>query len=125
MVEGGAVCLGDSEMSWNRSRCLPLGTCPWRKHWADNNQHEHSSSQAGSRRRRWRAMEEGGREGTHINKQVLPQAPSPTMTSFRRISAMATRGERGLRTGESEGGSRRERSTREASLGGESRRREE
>lgn len=25
---------------------------------------------------------------THINKQVLPQAPSPTMTSFRRISAM-------------------------------------
>ncbi len=30
-----------------------------------------------------------GREGTHINKQVLPQAPSPTMTSLRRISAMA------------------------------------
>lgn len=27
-------------------------------------------------------------DGTHINKQVLPQAPSPTMTSFRRISAM-------------------------------------
>ena len=26
--------------------------------------------------------------GTHINKQVLPQAPSPTMTSFRRISAI-------------------------------------
>lgn len=26
---------------------------------------------------------------THINKQVLPQAPSPTMTSFLRISAMA------------------------------------
>ena len=24
----------------------------------------------------------------YINKQVLPQAPSPTMTSFRRISAM-------------------------------------
>ena len=27
-------------------------------------------------------------EQTHINKQVLPQAPSPTMTSLRRISAM-------------------------------------
>jgi hypothetical protein len=27
---------------------------------------------------------------THINKQVLPQAPSPTMTSFRRISAMVS-----------------------------------
>jgi hypothetical protein len=26
---------------------------------------------------------------THINKQVFPQAPSPTMTSLRRISAMA------------------------------------
>jgi hypothetical protein len=25
-----------------------------------------------------------------INKQVLPQAPSPTMTSFRRISAMVS-----------------------------------
>lgn len=31
----------------------------------------------------------GGPGGaTHISKQVLPQAPSPTMTSFRRISAM-------------------------------------
>jgi hypothetical protein len=69
MVEGGAVCLGDSEMSWNRSRCLPLGTCPWRKHWADNNQHEHSSSQAGSRRRRWRAMD-GGREGGDSHQQA-------------------------------------------------------
>jgi hypothetical protein len=27
-------------------------------------------------------------EATHINKQVLPHAPSPTMTSLRRISAM-------------------------------------
>lgn len=31
-------------------------------------------------------------EQTHINKQVLPQAPSPTMTSFRRISAMISEG---------------------------------
>jgi hypothetical protein len=29
---------------------------------------------------------------THINKQVLPQAPSPTMTSFLRISAMVKDG---------------------------------
>lgn len=28
---------------------------------------------------------------TYINKHVLPQAPSPTMTSLRRISAMAAR----------------------------------
>jgi hypothetical protein len=27
---------------------------------------------------------------THINRQVFPQAPSPTMTSLRRISAMVT-----------------------------------
>lgn len=33
-----------------------------------------------------RGLEKGAT--THINKQVLPQAPSPTMTSFRRISAM-------------------------------------
>lgn len=26
--------------------------------------------------------------GTHINRHVFPQAPSPTMTSLRRISAM-------------------------------------
>ena len=35
--------------------------------------------------------EAGGDGNTYINKQVLPQAPSPTMTSFLRISAMATR----------------------------------
>ena len=28
--------------------------------------------------------------GAHIRRQVFPQAPSPTMTSLRRISAMAT-----------------------------------
>lgn len=38
---------------------------------------------------------------THINKQVLPQAPSPTMTSFRRISAMVTDGYLELKTVES------------------------
>lgn len=31
-----------------------------------------------------------GRWSTYINKQVLPQAPSPTMTSFRRISAISS-----------------------------------
>jgi len=30
----------------------------------------------------------GRAAATNINKQVLPQAPSPTMTSFRRISAI-------------------------------------
>lgn len=30
----------------------------------------------------------GKREQTYMSKQVLPQAPSPTMTSFRRISAI-------------------------------------
>lgn len=43
-----------------------------------------------------RAMDQETREGereeglgaTYINKQVFPQAPSPTMTSFRRISAI-------------------------------------
>ncbi len=28
---------------------------------------------------------------THIRRQVFPQAPSPTMTSLRRISAMISR----------------------------------
>ncbi len=32
--------------------------------------------------------EDQATSGTNINRQVLPQAPSPTMTSFRRISAM-------------------------------------
>jgi hypothetical protein len=33
----------------------------------------------------------GAEDGqTYINKQVLPQAPSPTMTNLRRISAMVT-----------------------------------
>lgn len=41
-------------------------------------------------------------ERTYINKQVLPQAPSPTMTSFRRISAMVADGYLGLKTGERE-----------------------
>jgi hypothetical protein len=35
-----------------------------------------------------------GLGGTYINKQVFPQAPSPTMTSFRRISAMMVAGGR-------------------------------
>jgi hypothetical protein len=34
-----------------------------------------------------RATEAGTLKETHINKQVLPQAPSPTMTSFLRSSA--------------------------------------
>jgi hypothetical protein len=38
---------------------------------------------------------------TYINKQVLPQAPSPTITSFRRISAIVADGYLGLKTGES------------------------
>ena len=42
-------------------------------------------------------VEDGwGRWRTYINRQVLPQAPSPTMTSLRRISAMAAR--RAIRT---------------------------
>jgi hypothetical protein len=32
-------------------------------------------------------------EDTHINKQVLPQAPSPTMTSFLRSSAAMVAGD--------------------------------
>lgn len=39
---------------------------------------------------------------TYINRQVLPQAPSPTMTSLRRISAI-------LRTGEARSAGLRER----------------
>lgn len=47
-----------------------------------------------TRAQRYHTMVRGRRVGwvrhlaTHISKQVLPQAPSPTMTSFRRISAM-------------------------------------
>jgi len=35
-----------------------------------------------------RLLAKGSRLSTHISKQVLPQAPSPTMTSLRRSSAM-------------------------------------
>lgn len=74
--------------------------CPWRKHYKLN-QHDVDTgldvdvvdvfpvlvAEAGQRKG---GRAEKGR--THINKQVLPQAPSPTMTSFRRISAMAAVG---------------------------------
>lgn len=39
-------------------------------------------------------------EITYIRRQVLPQAPSPTMTSLRRISAMVADGYLGLRDGD-------------------------
>jgi len=46
----------------------------------------------------------GGRRKTYINRQVLPQAPSPTMTSFRRSSAdIVAVPERGSYAGEAEG----------------------
>ena len=35
--------------------------------------------------------DEDGEGGTYIRRQVFPQAPSPTMTSLRRISAMLYR----------------------------------
>jgi hypothetical protein len=35
-----------------------------------------------------KVMQIRSQEGTYINKQVFPQAPSPTITSFLRISAM-------------------------------------
>ncbi len=37
--------------------------------------------------------DESGIVETHINKQVFPQAPSPTMTSLRRISAITAAAE--------------------------------
>lgn len=52
------------------------------------------------RRRCYRPQNAAREERTYINKQVLPQAPSPTMTSFRRISAMVSDGYLGLKTGE-------------------------
>lgn len=35
--------------------------------------------------------QDGQMKSTYIKRQVLPQAPSPTMTSLRRISAILTR----------------------------------
>lgn len=35
-----------------------------------------------------KAAEAAGGVATHINRHVFPQAPSPTMTSFRRSSAI-------------------------------------
>lgn len=62
---------------------IPLGKCPWRRHWQEKV----------SMWKHLRARERKGRN--YINKQVFPQAPSPTMTSLRRISAMmATADER-------------------------------
>jgi hypothetical protein len=59
---------------------LPQGMYPWRRHCKER----HVSGRETHRGR--------GRRVTNINKQVLPQAPSPTMTSFRRISAMVVDG---------------------------------
>ena len=39
------------------------------------------------------ALNEGATFNTHMSRQVLPQAPSPTMTSLRRISAILIRNE--------------------------------
>ena len=36
---------------------------------------------------------EDGMIGTHMSRQVFPQAPSPTMTSLRRISAICAMGQ--------------------------------
>jgi hypothetical protein len=41
-----------------------------------------------------------GCTGTYMSKQVFPQAPSPTITSFRRISAMVEDCGRVVRVGE-------------------------
>lgn len=43
---------------------------------------------------------------TYINKQVLPQAPSPTMTSFRLISAIFERKENRISRVQAESGRR-------------------
>jgi len=43
---------------------------------------------ARSQQREKAAEAAGGGVATHINRHVFPQAPSPTMTSFRRSSAI-------------------------------------
>lgn len=76
----------------------PPGKCPWRKHWKET---ESASAMHGSQGK-WRRKGTGdlaqprskaaGENETHINKQVLPQAPSPTMTNFLRSSAAMVAG---------------------------------
>jgi hypothetical protein len=55
---------------------IPLGMCLWRRRWKMEVSYWHN------------IITRRGRANAYINKQVLPQAPSPTMTSLRRISAM-------------------------------------
>lgn len=59
---------------------VPQGTCPWKRHCRNIV----STGEFGWFR---------DRDSTYINKQVFPHAPSPTMTSLRRISAMAAAAE--------------------------------
>lgn len=54
----------------------PLERYPWRRHWGGE-----------SVLLVWRRG-----AGTHMRRQVFPQAPSPTMTSLRRISAILRNG---------------------------------
>jgi len=52
----------------------PLGRYPWRRHCGTVSMH--------------RGRRRCGLIGPYMSRQVFPQAPSPTMTSLRRISAI-------------------------------------
>lgn len=69
-------------------RSLPRGRCPWRKHYElqVRRLNQKVNAEVGVS-----ALNKGATFGTHMSRQVLPQAPSPTMTSLRRISAILIR----------------------------------
>lgn len=90
-MDGVTEAIKENREEASRSRAeeavtILQGMCPWRRHWAIS-QWDYCVNL---------------RIGYYINKQVFPQAPSPTMTSLRRISAMAAADKLNQRGGESE-----------------------
>lgn len=81
----GESCQADATQGMQgaaRARYVLQGRCPWRRRCRQKilaAVYEHT-------RITGVLMEVWG--NTHMSRQVFPQAPSPTMTSFRRISAM-------------------------------------
>lgn len=61
----------------------PQGRYPWRRHWWAS-QYKTEDVEVGAKM-------------NYMSRQVFPQAPSPTMTSLRRISAICAMGVNGLR----------------------------
>ena len=63
----------------------------WKGTLGEDTDEQARSQQSGSTEASCITAAVSGKRGTYMSRQVFPQAPSPTMTSLRRISAMLDR----------------------------------